>query len=169
MEVLIVVDMQNDFINGSLGTKEAVNIVSNVKDKIDSFEGKIYYTRDTHGEDYLETEEGKNLPVKHCIKGTDGWEIHPDLAIKGKIFDKGSFGTVELAEELRELERENKIDSITLVGLCTDICVVSNALLIKSYLPNIHIKVDENCCAGVTLESHESAIKTMKMNHIQII
>ncbi|CRH92805.1 nicotinamidase/pyrazinamidase [Chlamydia trachomatis] len=169
MKVLVVVDMQNDFITGSLGTEEAVGIVKNVKEKIDTFDGKVYYTRDTHKENYLETEEGRNLPVKHCIEGTNGWKIHPELEIKGTIFDKGTFGSIKLGEELQNLNRENEIESVTLVGLCTDICVISNALLIKAYLPNTPIEVDKSCCAGVSVESHENALRAMEMNQIKII
>ena len=147
--ILIVVDMQNDFIDGALGTKEAVAIVPKVEEKIRNFEGKVFFTRDTHETYYLETQEGKNLPVPHCIRGTDGWQIR---------------------EELDALRKTEPIDgSITLVGLCTDICVISNALLIKASLPEVPICVDATCCAGVTPESHENALKAMEACQIRII
>ena len=168
-DILIVVDMQNDFINGSLGTKEAEAIVPLVKEKINSFKGKIYYTRDTHFSDYLSTQEGKLLPVEHCIKDTHGWEISKELSIKGEIIDKPTFGSLELASSLvKENERE-KINSVTLIGLCTDICVISNAMLIKASLLDAEITVDSKCCAGVTPQSHQNALEAMKMCQITII
>lgn len=168
MKYLIVVDMQNDFIDGSLGTKEAEQIVPYVKSLIENFDGKVLFTRDTHFEDYMNTAEGKNLPVPHCIKGTDGWQIHPELDAlrKTEAIDKITFGSKDLVDILA---KEKEIESITLVGLCTDICVISNALLIKAYFPEIPIAVDSNACAGVTPESHQNALSAMKMCQIEIL
>lgn len=169
MKVLIVVDMQNDFIDGSLGSTEAKKIVPNVINKIKEYEDTnqlIYYTKDTHFNDYLQTPEGKKLPVEHCIKGTDGWNIPKDiLRNNDNVIEKYTFGSVDLFEELKKI---NNLESIELIGLCTDICVVSNALLAKAYFPNIQIIVDSTCCAGVTPESHNKAIDTMKMCQIDI-
>ena len=170
-KVLVVVDMQNDFIDGSLGTVQAQGIVSKVISKIKSYSADcIYATRDTHGEDYLESSEGKNLPVVHCVKGSKGWEIRPEVAEampQAVILHKPTFGSTELAKLLyRENEKEEL--EIELVGLCTDICVVSNALLLKSFLPENRISVDASCCAGVTPESHEAALATMKMCQIMV-
>ena len=170
-KVLVVVDMQNDFIDGSLGTVQAQGIVSKVISKIKSYSADcIYATRDTHGEDYLESSEGKNLPVVHCVKGSKGWEIRPEVAEampQAVILDKPTFGSTELAKLLyRENEKEEL--EVELVGLCTDICVVSNALLLKSFLPENRISVDASCCAGVTPESHEAALATMKMCQIMV-
>lgn len=169
MKFLIVVDMQNDFIDGALGTKEAVAILPAVKTKIENFEGRVLFTRDTHETDYLETQEGKNLPVEHCIKGTDGWQIRPELDAlrKEEAVDKPSFGSVALAQMLKAYDTyEEKIDEITLIGLCTDICVISNAMIIKAYLPETPIFVDAACCAGVTPESHERALDAMAICQI---
>ena len=152
MKVLIVVDMQNDFIDGALGTKEAVAIVPNVIETIKGFEGTILYTKDTHFDDYMDTQEGKNLPVPHCIKGTDGWNLAEDIeAVKcpqDKVFEKMTFGSKELGDYLQRLAIEEDIEEITLVGLCTDICVISNALLVKAYLPEVPVAVLQDCCAG---------------------
>ena len=169
MKFLIVVDMQNDFIDGALGTKEAVAILPAVKAKIEGFDGRILFTRDTHEADYLETQEGKNLPVEHCIKGTDGWQIRPELDAlrKEEAVDKPSFGSVALAQMLKAYDTyEEKIDELTLIGLCTDICVISNAMIIKAYLPETPIFVDAECCAGVTPESHERALDAMAICQI---
>lgn len=161
---LIVVDMQNDFIDMALGTKEAVEIVPNVKAKIDEYVKngwEIIFTRDTHGEDYLETNEGKHLPVPHCIKGTQGWEIADGLYVEGaRIIDKPNFGWKNWESE--------SFEEVELIGLCTDICVVSNALIIKAQHPEIKVSVDSSCCAGVTPESHEAALKTMAMCQIDV-
>ena len=169
-QVLIVVDMQNDFIDGALGTEQAQAIVENVADKIKAFEGEVVFTRDTHFENYMETNEGKNLPVPHCIKDSNGWQICSKverfITENTAVFDKITFGSVELAEYLKTI---NDLEEVTLVGLCTDICVISNALLIKANLPEIVISVDEKCCAGVTPQSHTNAINAMKMCHINII
>ena len=170
MKFLIVVDMQNDFIDGALGTKEAVAIVPAVKRKIESFDGRVIFTRDTHNPDYLSTQEGANLPVAHCIKNTDGWQINADLEAlrKENAIDKPSFGSIELAQMLKETDGKEKIESIELIGLCTDICVISNAMIIKAYLPETPISVDASCCAGVTPESHERALGAMAMCQIKI-
>lgn len=170
---LIVVDMQNDFIDGSLGTEEAQAIVPAVIEKIKNHDGPIIYTYDTHKEDYLDTQEGKNLPVAHCILGTDGWALNPkieELRLAGDTlaFSKPTFGSKDLAEHLYNENKVNKIDSIELVGLCTDICVISNALLIKAYLPETPVKVDSSCCAGVSPESHNNALEAMKVCQIEV-
>ena len=164
-KTLIVVDMQNDFIDMALGTKEAVAIVPKVKEKIAAYVkngDEIIYTRDTHGENYLDTPEGKKLPVPHCIKGTPGWQIADGLYVKGsKIIDKPNFGWPNWKEE--------SLEEVELIGLCTDICVVSNALIIKAVFPDAVVKVDKTCCAGVTPESHEAALTTMGMCQIDVI
>ncbi len=167
---LIVVDMQNDFIDGALGTAEAVSIVDKVKAKIEGFDGRVIFTRDTHFADYLTTQEGKNLPVEHCIKGTDGWQIRKELDIlrKTEAINKPTFGSKELGEMLKLENEKEELESITLIGLCTDICVISNALLIKVFLPETKIIVDAACCAGVTPDSHKTALNAMKMCQIEI-
>lgn len=178
-DILIVVDMQNDFIDGALGTPEAKMIVPNVIEKIKSYNNKDSYiivTRDTHDENYLETEEGKNLPVKHCTD-YDGWCIQNDVYdLLGlvepegvEIIDKPTFGSIQLAEHLKELSNYHNIENIELVGLCTDICVISNAIIAKSALPNVHIKVDASCCAGVTPESHNRALDSMQTLQVEIV
>lgn len=168
--ILIVVDMQNDFIDGSLGTKEAVQIVPRVEKKIREFSGTVLFTRDTHSENYMETQEGRNLPVKHCIKGTKGWQICPELeALRiTEAFDKPAFGSEKLGRALQEMNEKEAIGSITLVGLCTDICVISNAMLIKAFLPEVPVIVDAACCAGVTPDSHRNALKAMEMCQIKV-
>lgn len=157
--------MQNDFIDGSLGTKEAQAIVQKVAAKIREYQeagDQIIFTRDTHGEDYLETPEGKKLPVEHCIKGTKGWMITDSLEVDGaEYIDKPNFGWSHW--------NEWTFDEIEMVGLCTDICVVSNALILKAEFPEVKITVDASCCAGVTPESHEAALLTMKMCQIDVI
>lgn len=170
-KVLIVVDMQNDFIDGALGTKEAQAIVPAVIAKIREYKGeKVFATRDTHYENYMETAEGKHLPVPHCIKDTHGWEMNSDVAealeaVDAEIIDKPTFGSTALVKKVYELAKTDDLE-IELIGLCTDICVVSNALLLKANLPETVIKVDEACCAGVTPESHAAALLTMKMCQI---
>ncbi len=170
MKLLVVVDMQNDFIDGALGTAEAKAIVPRVAEKIKNFSGKVIATRDTHGEDYLQTQEGRNLPVPHCIKGTEGWEIRPEIQklVSEPPVDKKTFGSAALGEMLRELDGQEGLESVTLVGLCTDICVISNAMLIKAFLPEIPVIVDAACCAGVTPQSHERALKAMAACQITI-
>ena len=167
---LIVIDMQNDFIDGALGTKEAVAIVPGVKEKIENFDGVVLFTRDTHETYYLDTQEGQKLPVPHCIRDTEGWQIRSELDAlrKTEPIDKETFGSTDLAGELVAMNEDNEIESITFVGLCTDICVISNALLAKASLPEVPIIVDAKCCAGVTPESHENALKAMEACQIQI-
>lgn len=171
-KILLVIDMQNDFIDGALGTPEAAAIVDRVVEEIRKYPAtNVIATRDTHTADYLDSQEGRNLPVPHCIKGTPGWELHPEIAAvlgSAEILDKPTFGSRELAEHLAQLDRREDLD-ITLVGLCTDICVVSNALLIKAFLPETPVRVIAECCAGVTPESHRAALETMKMCQIQIL
>ena len=171
MEYLIVVDMQNDFITGALGTAEAEAIVPAVAERIRSFPGRVLFTRDTHEANYLETQEGRKLPVPHCIRNTDGWQLHPDIAalISRKPIDKPTFGSTELAKLLEKCHSDHTIDSITLVGLCTDICVISNAMILKAALPEVPVSVCAECCAGVTPESHNNALSAMKMCQIGIV
>lgn len=171
MKVLVVVDMQNDFIDGALGTPEAAKIVPRVVQKIRDFNGLVIATRDTHEENYLDTQEGKKLPVKHCIRGTKGWEIRPEIQelILEAPIDKPIFGSEELGQRLKACQKSGEsIESITLVGLCTDICVISNALLLKACLPEVPVIVDASCCAGVTPESHAQALNAMKMCQVEI-
>lgn len=168
MKTLIVVDMQNDFIDGALGTKEAQKIIGNVRHKIMEYVhsgDRIVFTRDSHFEDYLNTNEGKHLPVKHCIMGTDGWNIPYGIDIESyPHINKLTFGYTHWNEE----DCLKDCDEIELVGLCTDICVVSNALILKAMFPEINVSVDASCCAGVTPESHKAALLTMKMCQIEV-
>ncbi|MBQ7294762.1 MAG: cysteine hydrolase [Clostridia bacterium] len=170
MKVLCVIDMQNDFIDGALGTKEAEAIVKNVADKIEAYRKNgdtVIFTRDTHHDNYMETQEGRNLPVPHCIKGTDGWQISSKLTVgDSKVIDKPTFGSTELSEYVAGL---NGVSEIELIGLCTDICVISNAMLLKAKLPEVKMSVDSACCAGVTPESHNNALSAMKMCQIEIV
>lgn len=172
-KVLVVVDMQNDFVDGTLGTKEAVGIVENVVNKIKNFDGKIFATLDTHQNNYMETSEGKKLPVPHCIRMTNGWLLNEKVmaALSDKDYktiEKKTFGSTRLVNEIRRIKGEDDIE-IEFVGLCTDICVVSNVLLMKAYFPEVKMTVDANCCAGVTPESHKAALDTMKMCQIDVI
>lgn len=169
-DILIVVDMQNDFIDGALGTAEAVAIVPKVVEKVRGFKGTVIFTRDTHGESYLQTQEGRNLPVPHCIKGSHGWEVCPALEPlrTGLTIDKPTFGSAELGRLLLELDAKEPVGSITLVGLCTDICVISNAMIAKAFLPEVPVTVDAACCAGVTPESHRTSLSAMKMCQVRI-
>ena len=172
-QILIVVDMQKDFVDGALGTKEATQIVDAVVNKIKSFDGDIYVTFDTHGEDYMQTSEGKKLPVPHCIKGTDGWSLDEKvcLVLRDKVYtavEKPTFGSVELPELLKKNYGEEPL-SIELLGLCTDICVISNALLLKAHFPEYTIRVDSSCCAGVTPASHEAALTAMRMCQVEVL
>lgn len=169
---LVVVDMQNDFIDGVLGTSEARAIVERAAEKIESFDGDVVYTMDTHNENYLSTSEGKKLPVKHCVAGTDGWRLNARIeeALKKrgayeKRYMKDAFGSTLLAEEL---SKEYALEEIVIIGLCTDICVISNALLLKAFMPEVKITVDSECCAGVTPESHQNAVSAMRMCQIDI-
>ena len=171
-KLLIVVDMQNDFIDAALGTPEAVSIVEAVKEKIRSYPAEnVIATMDTHGEDYLKTQEGRNLPVMHCVKGTDGWQIRPDIAellTGARIYEKPAFGSTALAADLKALSEKEDLE-LELVGLCTDICVVSNALLLKAAMPEVRIFVDAACCAGVTPEKHQAALETMRSCQIYVV
>ncbi len=176
MDVLAIVDVQNDFVTGTLGTKEAEAIIEPLINKINSFDGIVLLTKDTHDKNYLSTQEGRKLPVEHCIKGTPGWEIDSRVmeAIKKKgldyeIFEKDTFGSLSLGEHIVKLHNEGKVKRIEFAGLCTDICVISNALLVKAMLPEVPIRVDASCCAGVTPESHEAALIAMKSCQIEII
>ena len=170
-KVLVVVDMQNDFIDGALGTKEAVAIVPGVKEKIENFDGVVLFTRDTHETYYLDTQEGQKLPVPHCIRDTEGWQIRSELDAlrKTEPIDKETFGSTDLAGELTMIDEDEGIGSITLVGLCTDICVISNAMLLKAFYPEVPISVDASACAGVTPQSHKNALEAMKMCQIDIV
>ncbi|MDD6763639.1 MAG: cysteine hydrolase [Clostridiales bacterium] len=173
MRILIVVDMQKDFINGSLGSRDAEAIVEAAVNKINGFNGDIIVTLDTHFENYMETSEGKNLPIPHCIKDTDGWQLDSRIraALDKKAYsavEKITFGSVELPKIIEENYDINNIE-IELIGLCTDICVVSNALLLKAHFPEIPIFVDSSCCAGVTPKSHNAALETMRSCQINVI
>lgn len=171
-KLLIVIDMQNDFIDAALGTKEAISIVDAVKEKIRSYPAEnVIATMDTHGENYMDTQEGKYLPVPHCIRGTEGWKIRPDieeLLKEAKIYEKPTFGSVKMAADLKALSEKEEIE-LELIGLCTDICVASNALLLKAMMPEVKISVDPACCAGVTPEKHEAALETMRSCQIQVV
>lgn len=171
MEVLVVVDMQKDFIDGVLGSPEAVAIVPKITEKIQNFSGEVFFTQDTHFENYLDTQEGKKLPVLHCAKETEGWRIHPDLEVLHKSMPilKNTFGSIKLGEILKEIDQKEKISRIILVGVCTDICVISNAFLLKAFLPETEILVDAACCAGVTPERHQIALEAMGNCQIQIL
>ena len=171
-KILIVVDMQNDFIDGALGSKEAVTIVGKVAEKVMAAQQEgslVLFTRDTHGEDYLATEEGKNLPVPHCIERSEGWQLSGKIPYpeKSRVFDKFTFGSMDLGNFLKELAFPP--EKVELVGLCTDICVLSNAVIAKAALPNAHIVVDAACCAGVTPQSHDTALAAMKGIQIEVI
>lgn len=171
--ILVVVDIQKDFVDGALGTAEAVAIVERAAKKINAFVGDIFVTYDTHFENYLQTAEGVKLPVPHCIKGTDGWELNQDIAksLDGKDYirvEKLTFGSTQLPDLVRKVAGDENFD-ITLIGLCTDICVVSNALILKANFPDKDIYVDAACCAGVTPETHNAALTTMKMCQINIV
>ena len=179
MNVLIVVDMQNDFVSGALGTSEALDIVPYVVNRVLDGLGhgeEILFTRDTHDKDYLNTQEGKKLPVPHCIRGTKGWEIIPELQeYEGQPIDKPSFGSRYLGEMLKDWDKDARqqgksgVKKVTLIGLCTDICVISNALLIKAFLPEAEIVVEAKCCAGVNPESHENALRAMETCQITVV
>ena len=174
-KILLVIDMQNDFVDAALGTREAVAIVPAVCEEIKKDYDIVICTRDTHHKDYLETNEGKHLPVVHCVENTDGWQLNEDVRKvmneRGsyEIIDKPTFGSEELVSVLKRFDEKEPIDSITLIGLCTDICVVTNALLVKTAFPEIPVIVKADCCAGVTPESHEAALKTMQMCQIEIV
>ena len=163
MKYLIVVDMQVDFITGSLGSELAEAIMPNVVKKVKNFDGKIIFTRDTHFADYMNTQEGKNLPVEHCIKDTDGWQICNELKpYVNEVVDKITFGSIDLPQMITDA------DEIELCGLCTDICVISNAMILKATFPEVKITVDSKCCAGVSVESHNTALDAMKAVQIEV-
>ncbi|MEA4920146.1 MAG: cysteine hydrolase [Clostridiaceae bacterium] len=171
-KLLIVIDMQNDFITGTLGTKEAEAILPLAEKKITDFDGDVIFTKDTHFENYLDTQEGKHLPVVHCIKDTDGWNLAPELGkLQQKLgalcIEKPTFGSKKLAEVLNKKYGASALD-IELIGVCTDICVISNALLLKAFFPEAKIRVDSSCCAGVTPESHQNALIAMAACQIDI-
>lgn len=171
---LIVVDMQNDFVDGALGTAEARAIVAAVAAHAAEFDGTVVFTKDTHGDDYIETQEGRNLPVPHCIRDTQGWELAPALeAVRvdrnALVFEKPTFGSLDLAQWLVEQNDAESINSIELCGLCTDICVVSNALAIKAHLPETPLSVNPALCAGVTPASHDAALATMASCQVNVI
>ena len=172
-KILVVVDMQNDFVDGALGSGEAVAIVPAVVKKIRDFDGEIFVTYDTHYENYMETAEGSKLPVPHCIKGTDGWKLNRDVmtALEEKTYtpvEKLTFGSVDLPGLIRKAVGDEEF-TVEVIGLCTDICVVSNALMIKANFPEAPITVDAACCAGVTPEKHEAALETMRSCQIDVM
>ena len=172
-KLLLVIDMQNDFIDGALGTKEAAAIVPNVVKHIQEFEGDSLYTIDTHSDNYMENQEGRNLPVPQSIKGTPGWELCPDLkalrdADNSPVLDKVTFGAKDLPAYL-EARYPGGLECVELIGLCTDICVISNAMVLKAFFPELPVSVTASCCAGVTPESHENALNAMKMCQIAVL
>ena len=173
MRILVVVDMQNDFIDGVLGTPEAQAIVDNVVAKITGFDGTVAFTQDTHSENYMNTQEGRALPVKHCVLDTHGWELNDKVAealnsAASEAFIKHTFGSTHLGSWLALMESVKPLDEVVLVGLCTDICVISNALLVKAFLPEVKVTVYAACCAGVTPASHENALRAMQMCQVNI-
>ncbi len=169
---LVVVDMQKDFVDGALGTAEAVSIVPAAAEKIRSFDGGIFVTYDTHGEDYMKTQEGKKLPVPHCIRGTDGWQLDRTVvsALEGREYtavEKNTFGSTALPKLIKKAAGRGKF-SVEFIGLCTDICVISNALLVKAAFPEAPLSVDSACCAGVTPAKHEAALEAMRSCQIEV-
>ena len=169
MKLLVVIDMQNDFVTGVLGTKEAQEILPLVNEKIAQAQ-RVIYTLDTHGEDYLSTQEGRKLPVPHCIRGTWGHALADGLLVKdgSEKIEKPTFGSVTLGETVRGMLERGEIDSVELIGVCTDICVISNAMLLKAYCTELPVLVDASCCAGVTPQSHETALNAMQACQIAI-
>ena len=169
MKTLIVIDMQNDFVTGVLGSKEAVAVLPNVKKKIDAYIAagdEVIFTRDTHEENYLETNEGRHLPVPHCRRGTDGWQVVKEIDCPDcEHIDKPTFGYTRWAEQFKD----SSSSKIEIIGVCTDICVISNALMLKAFFPEIEITVDASCCAGVTPDKHRSAMEVMKSCQIEVI
>lgn len=171
--ILVVIDLQNDFINGTLGTQEAQKIIPACLEKIRKYPGEVIFTQDTHDENYLVSQEGQNLPIMHCVHETWGWELAPEIALLQQknnyhIFPKPTFASTDLAQYLSQSHKENPIFEIEIIGLCTDICVISNALMIKGYLPEIPIKIDPSCCAGTTPEAHEAALQVLKSCQIHL-
>lgn len=173
-DYLVIIDMQNDFVDGSLGTPEACAIAPAVIEKARIFDGTVVFTLDTHGSNYASTQEGQHLPVTHCIKGTAGWHLIPELeevrqARNARVFEKPTFGSTELAQWLVERNQEDPITSLEFIGVCTDICVVGNALMVKAFLPEVPVRVDASCCAGVTPQAHDAALATMSSCQVEII
>ncbi len=175
MKCLVVVDMQNDFVSGALGSQDARAIVQNVVERVqravDDGE-EIVFTRDTHQKNYLQTQEGSKLPVPHCIAGTDGWELIPELRpyAEGRlVLDKPTFGSRQLGEALVQLNEQERLEQIALIGLCTDICVISNAMVAKAFLPETPLVVEAACCAGVTPESHENALRALEVCQVNVV
>lgn len=177
-KILVVVDMQNDFLSGSLRNQEGQEVIQNVVEKIKKYKKdsqEIYVTMDTHNEEYLETQEGRFLPVEHCIKGQNGWELdkvvqeelkdYPNI----KFFEKPSFGSIELGEYIKQINKNKKIDEIEFIGVCTDICVISNVVIVKAQVPEVLLTVDASCCAGVNQRKHEATIEVMKSLQVNII
>ncbi|MBR3509119.1 MAG: cysteine hydrolase [Lachnospiraceae bacterium] len=165
---LIVVDMQNDFVTGCLGSKEAQAIVPEMVKYVENFDGTVIFTKDTHGENYMETQEGKKLPVPHCIKNTEGWEIIPELkaiAERSRVYEKPTFGSKELAADVAK----EAPDEVTLIGVCTGICVLNNATLIKAFATEIPVKVVASLCACVTPDTHKTALDAMATCQIEIV
>ena len=173
-KILLVIDMQKDFVDGALGSAEALAIVPQLCERVAAAktEGRrVIFTRDTHHADYLSTQEGRRLPVEHCIEGSEGWQLIPELreqAAGCEIFDKPGFGSLELGQTLQQQDSEEHIDEVCLLGLCTDICVISNAMLLKAFLPETRICVKADCCAGVSPESHATALEAMRCCQIDI-
>ena len=173
-KILVVVDMQQDFTYGALRNEDAIGIIPKVAEKIAAYDGELIFTYDTHGADYMSTQEGRKLPVPHCIEGTEGWELVDKVdklrqAKSCKCCKKETFGCMQLAADIAKMHAEMAIDEIELIGICTDICVISNAMLIKAAAPDVTVKVDASCCAGVTRESHETALKAMAGCQIEIV
>ena len=170
MKVLAIIDMQKDFIDGALGTKEAAAIVPAVAARLHQARSSgetVVFTRDTHHADYLTTQEGQKLPVPHCLEGSDGWQIDAALPVMdAPVFDKPGFGSPALIDYLSHLP---ELESVEFVGLCTDICVITNAMMLKGALPELSIRVRAACCAGVTPQSHENALAVMKQCQIEIM
>lgn len=174
MKVLVVIDMQNDFIDGALGTKEAEAVVGNVTAEIRSWDGPVICTRDTHGPGYLDTQEGRKLPVVHCVKDTLGWQLNADVQAAATeagalVLDKPSFGSTELPALISSVTADKDIECIELIGLCTDICVISNALILKAAFPEVPVAVKASCCAGVTPEQHDNALAAMLPCQVDVI
>lgn len=173
-KILLVIDMQKDFVTGALANKEAQKIIGNIQKKIGEYkkEGNlVFFTRDTHGEDYLNTQEGKLLPVVHCVKNSDGWQIINELApevSEMNVLDKPAFGSLALPQWLEEKLEHKVPDEIELCGVCTDICVISNAMILKAAFPETKIIVEGDCCAGVSPESHQTALDAMKACQILV-
>lgn len=166
MKYLIVVDMQVDFTTGSLGSTHAVAIIPNVVKKVKNFPGQVIFTRDTHDTNYLQTQEGRKLPVEHCIRNSPGWQICDELQpYVSVVVDKETFGSMDLP---KRLVSSQEIESIELCGLCTDICVISNAMILKAAFPQVPVSVDGSCCAGVTMQSHQTALEAMRAVQIEV-